>query len=142
MTFILKRRAAKLRNLVHEVANAGVEWDGAQGYVTVQIDRDTWREVRQVARQAENKTSPLDRACVLLGEAVNDLRLILASMPESDKDGRDYVQQAIDLTDDALTEIEREIIRRNEKEHAHEIEQDRKDEGRYERSVRSLVGRV
>lgn len=41
-------------NLVHEVARAGIEWSGAR-YVTVQIDHDTWREVRETAQQMDSE---------------------------------------------------------------------------------------
>lgn len=34
--------------LLRDVANSGVEWE-AKGYVTVQIDHETWRQVRAFA---------------------------------------------------------------------------------------------
>lgn len=32
-------------DLIQEIGRAGVEWDGARNYATVQIDRETWRAI-------------------------------------------------------------------------------------------------
>lgn len=36
----------QLRDLVHEIAVSGVEWDAAPRYLTVQIDCVTWSEIQ------------------------------------------------------------------------------------------------
>lgn len=85
---------------------------------------------------------PLERARALLESTGDQLRHILHDMPEADSDGRDYIQQAIDMTSDARIQIGNEATRREEEEHAQEIARQEREEAEYERSVRSLVGQV
>ena len=42
-------RVTELEGLLREVAGAGVEFDDARlGYLSIQIDRGTWNEIRRV----------------------------------------------------------------------------------------------
>jgi hypothetical protein len=61
--------------------------------------------------------SYLEKARAILERTQDELRGVIHDMPASDKDGRDYVQQGIDMCSDAMIQIAEEDKRRADDEH-------------------------
>lgn len=51
----LERQLSECQAALREVASSGVEYDGALGYVTVQVNRSTWESLAALAAKGEKE---------------------------------------------------------------------------------------
>jgi len=92
--------------------------------------------------KAQLRARALEKARAAVDRCFTDLRAALMDA-DTDKAAKEAIQSAIDGLTDYGMEIHSEIEMRNRDERIERLEaQDARDEAEYERSVRSLVGRV